>query len=476
MTVLDTFYLLFKSNTSEAREGIKKLDQDISNLAAKGQKRTEEENKQLKELRRQRTQATQDIHDQAKATDSLSGSLIGLGLAAVSAYAGFEALKKVSTNAIELNLNLQKTRALTGQNAEEILAWDQAFQSLGVDKGIFTSWYTEYSQFLQGTGQDTKDILPDLIKLSDVLRALPDKEARARFQAIARAFHLPQDFLIPLLKGGDALTALVETMQKLNTNTEKSEEAARGFSAAWQKAGDALNGAITGSKWYANAVYSLTNLGNIITALFQGNFGEAFKLWRTTSANAPNNQAEATGTSVASNAPLGIRSNNPGNLQPGGREAVFPSLQAGIAAEQAQLRRYGGRGINTLAAIAANWPDKAHQSSWLAAVQKATGLGVNQLLDLSNPATLARVAMGINVAEGDAAANTAITGKNALSQADQSPLNASGGGGRNTSVSIGTVTVNTQATDAQGISAAIAGALSGQINAVISNHDDGIVK
>jgi hypothetical protein len=156
------------------------------------------------------------------------------------------------------------------------------------------------------------------------------------------------------------------------------------------------------------------------------------------------------GAPPSGNAPLGIRSNNPGNLQPGGREAVYPTLAAGISAEESQLQKYGSRGINTLAGIAATWPDKAHQASWLASVQRATGFGINQPLNMNDPATLAAIAQGINVAEGDAAANSAFAAHGAIAQANSvGTLTTYGGSSK--SLSVGSVTVNTHATDSAGI-------------------------
>lgn len=476
MSVLDTFYIQFRTDAKAAADEVKKLDKEIAELAAKGSKRTEAESKQLKELRGLRREATQDFKDQTQATDKLGESLVGIGIKAVAAFASFEAVKKVAGDTIDLNLNLQRTRALTGQNAEEIQAWDQAFTNLGATGGEFTQWFVNASQALQRTGQDTKNLLPWVKSLADEIKSLPEPEARFRFAQASASISdlggLPADLFQPLREGGKALDEYIAKNRELIKSTKETEDAALGFKAAWLNAWNALLGAVSGSKAFKEIVWALTIVGNSLASLLSGNASGALKILASP---LPGGSAASSGSSVSANSPLGIRSNNPGNLQPGGREAVFPTLQAGILAEQSQLKRYGARGINTLAGIAAHWPDRAHQASWLEAVRNKTGYDVNQPLDLNNPSVLSRVAVGINVAEGDAAANVALTGQGAISQADQSPLNSLGGG-RSTSVSIGTVTVNTQATDAHNIAAAIAGALSGQISAVISNHDDGIVK
>jgi hypothetical protein len=96
-------------------------------------------------------------------------------------------------------------------------------------------------------------------------------------------------------------------------------------------------------------------------------------------------------------APLGIRSNNPLNLMPGGKEAVYPSMESGIAAALANLqgRRYFGGGNDTVAGIVNTWsppnapgnsPEK--NANYIAGVTKEVGDGH---LDGNNPAVMAKL-------------------------------------------------------------------------------------
>ena len=94
---------------------------------------------------------------------------------------------------------------------------------------------------------------------------------------------------------------------------------------------------------------------------------------------------------------LGIRSNNPANLMPGGREAVFPTMEAGIAAAFKNLQgpRYFGGGNDTAAGIVNTWSppnapgnSPAKNANYIAGVEREVGSGH---LDSSDPQTMAKL-------------------------------------------------------------------------------------
>jgi hypothetical protein len=96
-------------------------------------------------------------------------------------------------------------------------------------------------------------------------------------------------------------------------------------------------------------------------------------------------------------APLGIRSNNPLNLMPGGKEAVFPTVETGISAALQNLmgKRYFGGGNDTVAGIVNTWSppnaagnNPAKNANYIAGVEREVGSGH---LDATDPQTMAKL-------------------------------------------------------------------------------------
>ena len=108
--------------------------------------------------------------------------------------------------------------------------------------------------------------------------------------------------------------------------------------------------------------------------------------------------------------PRGIRNNNPGNLNfanqsgavmeggAGGRFAVFETMQHGVAALYKQLQIYFKRGVNTLSSIVNTYApasDGNDVGSYISALSRATGKGVNEVIDANDTHTIARLMQGI---------------------------------------------------------------------------------
>jgi hypothetical protein len=94
-------------------------------------------------------------------------------------------------------------------------------------------------------------------------------------------------------------------------------------------------------------------------------------------------------------APLGIRSNNPLNIQRNGREAVFPTMELGIANAYDDLYGKIGRGINTPAAIVNRWSppnapgnSAAKNANYVKSIEDVIGSGP---IDRDNSDTMAKL-------------------------------------------------------------------------------------
>jgi hypothetical protein len=95
--------------------------------------------------------------------------------------------------------------------------------------------------------------------------------------------------------------------------------------------------------------------------------------------------------------PVGIRNNNFGNIKgANGQFATYDTPQAGINAADQTLAAYGAKhGINTIAGIANRWAPTGdgnnNPSQKAAAMAAASGVGVNDPINLSDPTTRARI-------------------------------------------------------------------------------------
>jgi hypothetical protein len=153
--------------------------------------------------------------------------------------------------------------------------------------------------------------------------------------------------------------------------------------------------------------------------------------------------------------PLGIRNNNPGNLnfagQAGasrsGRFAAFGSMAEGIAALDDQLRLYASRGNNTVRGIIGTYapPGENDTGSYIAEVAKQLGVGADAHLNLNDANTLRGMIGAITNREVGAGRINVdqINAGMALS------MSRAGGGG--TQVTTGDIHVHSNATDSKGV-------------------------
>jgi len=292
MTILDTFYLLFKSNAADVKKDMDTAEKSTNQF----QKR---------------------INDADQATGNLAATLLKVGVSAVTAFASFEAIKDGAQSAFELNLQLYKTSKLTGESAENINVLDKAFQQFGVQKGGFTSWLTSYTQFLQetGRGDQVKNIIPNLKAFANELAHITDEgERHFRFQQFAKANGLPQDFYLGLSGGAEKLEEAIKKETEFNRVTQLSTEQALAFSAAWEKTTARIEGNFI--EMEKTVVPILTRILNFFndnqasqsessfSSLFRKLFGLDYLVGHPGAV-----------TSALSGAPRGVRNNNPGNIR-----------------------------------------------------------------------------------------------------------------------------------------------------------------
>lgn len=176
----------------------------------------------------------------------------------------------------------------------------------------------------------------------------------------------------------------------------------------------------------------------------------------------------------ASGISRGLRNNNPGNLKAVGGQrrdregfAMYATMEEGIRANNRQIQLYESRGLTTARAIVNKWApakDKNNIPAYLADIEKSTGLKPDE--DVRGQEALLESGM-FRHESGDKAPGVQDIADILTMQDDAAPTPGTGGGAAisKTDVHIDSITVNTQATDAETMADDLDGALSRKLMA-----------
>jgi hypothetical protein len=99
-----------------------------------------------------------------------------------------------------------------------------------------------------------------------------------------------------------------------------------------------------------------------------------------------------------STSPMGMRYNNPGNLRPGGKEAHYSSMNAGITAAMNNVLAYSHiHGLNTVSGIINRWapPSENNTGAYVNFVAGRLGVGPYQTITVTDPQTMYELLMAI---------------------------------------------------------------------------------
>jgi hypothetical protein len=259
--ILDSFYLLFKTDAGQAKNDVAELDKQISQLAAKGQKRSGEEQKELKELRKRRLENIQDLKDTTRETDKLGDSFTRLvegSVSALTAYFSFQGIKAGLLDAEKLNNALEVQAKLTGQNAGELRGYAQALQNAGGNAQDFLSYITTQQQ--QAAAANIKLPQADVLlqRLHDLIKG-KDITDQTRILGAAGALGLA-----PLLEKNDAeFQKDIENLKRHAEFTNQAASASRDFDAVWSETRATLTDVFSAID--ADLLPALNDLGKSLT-------------------------------------------------------------------------------------------------------------------------------------------------------------------------------------------------------------------
>lgn len=179
------------------------------------------------------------------------------------------------------------------------------------------------------------------------------------------------------------------------------------------------------------------------------------------------------------------RNRNPGNIEfagqkgatKNGRFAKFETVEAGVAQMYKQLAKYEREGRNTIEKIISRWAPESENGSeteaYIREVSKRMGIDRNAKISMANPAQAASLISAMAKHESgwtltDRQLWGGVGQAHPMTQSGaMSGINIAQGGGGSSSVSIGQITVQTQATDARGIASGLKGEIVRQFDAGI---------
>lgn len=519
--IIDTFYMLFKSNAADVIKGNKAVEKSTQELG-------------------------DNLKDTGKAAEELGKQYVKVVEGATQALTGLVSFRAIASGLFkssEINSDLQVQSKLLGQSVNDLKAYSQAVEAAGGSSAAFGEAIQNIFQDISSKG----GTLPAIDKVIEKWRAVL-KQAGGDTGTQERLF---QQLGISdvglkslLLESDEEFNKVISAQKDLVSNTEAGANAAREYQKSWtevKKSVDsvytsigsdlfpaitAINGALTNffnilkdHEHLAEAVFggAAIGLAALGGALVKGGLVRAGIASAGAVGGLPVLAGAAIigGGAIAAKAAYDWSSHNGFNANRGAQGAAplsrnakdmafWKSLgynhyqaAAWIAGEKAEsggdptARGDGGRGVGLFM-----WhPDRA------AAIKKGTGIDVasagydDQLIaagwDAEMRGDAARIKATTNAMEA-AAVHTRyferpadITGESirrgqlALKIANDVSFGSSGNVGsssKSINIKIGDVNIQTSAGDSHSISTGIASELLSQIRTAMANLDDGVAR
>jgi len=205
MSIIDTFYYLFKSDTTQLKKG------------------NEEAKKSSKDLSENLKETTQSV-------DKLGESFVNIAKSLTGAVAGFLSFKAVLDNlkdAYEYSLSLHEASEALNVNAEALDQWGRAVQKTGGTTERFQASLKGLAEHLNIRNQDALKLLPQLADLFH-------KVGNERSIRFGQKIGLDEPTILLLMKGRKELEAILARQKELGLVTKSDTEISKKFNDAWQ--------------------------------------------------------------------------------------------------------------------------------------------------------------------------------------------------------------------------------------------------
>lgn len=478
MALLDTFRILFEADTSKMNQGLNKAEQSTDDLVDS-----------MRAADRQAGKSTE-------AFAQLTGKLIGW-------FAGALAASQAITGAIgraEQIMEISRTADALGLATQEVDAFGRAAERMGGDAKGARDSLTDMAESMgeamaevesgraktfKALGISLKDVdgkaksaWQGMLDLAEAVEKLPKGEAVFRVKELGITDNRTVEMI---LKGRRALEDMLRTQREQSRVTEESVERAKQFQDAMNATKMVISGAADGFyqaiipaltkfvEWVGKAASWAIENKDVVIGFFIGIAGIITAMYLPAMISAAVATIAATwplilmGAAIAGLAALfALAYDDVMNFIDGNDSLIGRVIPAAIAA----FKALGDFVMGIWNGITAAWD--AFVAKVMSGVDKvkSAGKAVAGFFGFGDD--------GGGVAAGAAAVSTAAGAPtNATSSA---AISNSIGGKRETNVSIGEVKVQTQATDAQGISKDIGGSLNGQLKSLQTSAATGVAR
>lgn len=478
MALLDTFRILFEADTSKMNQGLNKAEQSTDDLV-----------KSMKEADKQAGKSTESFR-------SLAGKLVGW-------FAGAVAASQAVTGAIgraEQIMAISRTADALGLATEEVDAFGRAAESMGGDAQGARDSLTDMAESmgeamadvesgraktfaalgisLKDANGQAKNASQGMLDLASAVEGLPRGEAVFRIKELGITDNRTVEMI---LKGRRALEDMIRTQKENSNVTQEARDQATAFQDAMNATKMVVTGAADGFyqailpaltafvTWVGKAASWATENKDVVIGFFIGIASILGAIYIPMMAKAAavtilaNLPLILMGAAIAGLAALfALAYDDVMNFIDGNDSLIGVVIPAAIAA----FKALGDFVMGIWNGITAAWD--AFVGKVMSGVDKVRNAGkaVAGFFGFGDD--------GGGVAAGAAAVATAAGAPtNATSSA---AISNSVGGKSETNVSIGEVKVQTQATDAQGISKDIGGSLNGQLKSLQTSAATGVAR
>lgn len=195
MAILDTFYLLFKSDTKDLKKGADEAERTVNHL-------------------------NDSLNKAGRSSEHLGDSFLKMAHSAAKLLAAAVPVAFFTSGikgAIDLGTELAKTSRVMNLNIEDLQAWGNAVEVAGGDAKQFQSTLESMSERFGVTNQQALSLLPRYANLLSKL-------SPARAQRIGKMLGLDEGTILLLQQGTREVDNMVRKQKQLNVITEQNKE------------------------------------------------------------------------------------------------------------------------------------------------------------------------------------------------------------------------------------------------------------